>query len=46
MSTAAEMIDAVKQGDIAKIGSLIQADPRLVNARADTGESVFILASY
>ena len=46
MSTATEMIDAVKQGDIAKVESLTQADPSLVNARADTGESAFILASY
>jgi ankyrin repeat protein len=40
------MIDAVKQGDIAKVEALVQAAPSLVNARADTGESAFLLASY
>jgi len=44
--TEAEIIDAVKQGDRAKVESLIQADPSVVNARADTGESAFLLASY
>ena len=46
MHTEAEIIDAVKQGDRAKVESLIQADPSVVNARADTGESAFLLASY
>jgi uncharacterized protein len=46
VSTAAEIIDAVKQGDLAKVESLIQTDPSLVNACADTGESAFLLASY
>jgi uncharacterized protein len=46
VSIAAELIDAIKQGDSAKVESLIQADPSLVNTRADTGESAFLLASY
>jgi len=46
MSTAAEMIDAVKKGDIPKVESLIQQNRTLVDARTDSGESAFLLASY
>jgi ankyrin repeat protein len=40
------MIDAVKRGDIAAVGDLLQSEPTLVDATAETGESAFLLASY
>lgn len=46
MSTADEMMTAVKAGDMARMNELLTADPALVNARDAEGNSALLIASY
>ena len=41
-----EMIEAVKAGDIDKVRDLLAADPALVNAKDQSGNSAVLLAAY
>lgn len=45
MSTAS-LFDAIKAGDIEQVKAMISADPALVDARSDTGESAILTAVY
>lgn len=46
MDAKQEMIDAVKAGDVAKVKMILNTDLTLVNARAESGESPILLATY
>ena len=46
VSDVQALIDAVKAGDSGQVQALIAADPTLVNAHADGGESAVLLATY
>jgi uncharacterized protein len=46
MSTAEAMIEAVKNGDAARVEELLAQDPALAAARAPNGDSAVLLASY
>jgi ankyrin repeat protein len=46
MSNAQDVIDAVKAGDADKIRALLEADPSLVNAKDESGNSAILLATY
>jgi ankyrin repeat protein len=46
VSNVQEMVDAVKAGDAEQVKTLLDADPALLNARAGSGESVVLLATY
>jgi ankyrin repeat protein len=40
------MLEAVKAGDVAQVKALIEADPALVNAKDEAGNSAILLATY
>ena len=46
MSTAEDLIAAVKAGDAARVGELLEAEPDLVSARDADGVSALMLARY
>ncbi|MFO7169478.1 MAG: ankyrin repeat domain-containing protein [Chloroflexota bacterium] len=46
MSAPQEMIEAVQAGDVARVASLLAADPALAGARAPNGDSAVLLAAY
>jgi ankyrin repeat protein len=46
MATPDKMLDAVKAGNMAQVKKLLDADASLVNARAESGESVILLSIY
>ena len=46
MSDAQEFFAAVKAGDAKQVGELLNADPGLVRARGEKGESAVLLAVY
>jgi uncharacterized protein len=46
MPTPDEMLEAVKAGNDARVKKLLDGEPALVNARAETGESAILLAIY
>ncbi len=46
MPTPQDMIDAVKRGDLARVTSLLDVDPMLVNAHSDTGDSAVLIGLY
>jgi ankyrin repeat protein len=41
-----EILQAVKSGDLARVGQLLDADPSLASARGENGESLILLATY
>jgi uncharacterized protein len=41
-----EFLEAVKAGDVARVGAMIDRDAALVNTRAESGESAVLLATY
>lgn len=41
-----EFIEAIKQGDLARVSSLLDAEPSLLNMRAESGASGVLLATY
>ena len=45
-SGAAPLFDAIKAGEFERVKSIVSADPALVNARNDRGESAVIAAVY
>ena len=45
-ATADEMVAAVKARDTARVRALLTADPALANARATSGETPMLLATY
>ncbi|QMU27278.1 ankyrin repeat domain-containing protein [Adhaeribacter radiodurans] len=46
MSTQTEILEAVKNGDIAKVQSLLKADPDLIYAKTDNQIPLVLLATY
>lgn len=46
MAETTEMLEAVKSGDVPRVKKLLSAEPGLVNARAESGESAFLLSLY
>jgi ankyrin repeat protein len=46
MERSAEMLEAVKTGNVAQVKKLLGADPGLANARAESGESAILLSLY
>jgi ankyrin repeat protein len=46
MSTAEDMMAAVKAGDLTRVNALMEADPALVNARDTEGNSAILIATY
>lgn len=46
MYTAAELVQAIEQNDLATVEKILAGDPTLVNARADNGISMVMLAQY
>ncbi len=46
MAETTEMLEAVKSGDVSRVKQLLGADPGLANARAESGESAFLLSLY
>lgn len=46
MADTSEMLDAVKAGNTAQVKKLLDANPSLVNARAESGESAVLLSIY
>jgi ankyrin repeat protein len=46
MANGSELIAAVKQGDLAKVGQLLQSNPGLASAKDDNGLSAVLLAIY
>lgn len=46
MSNASEVFEAIKSGEVDKVRALIEADPALVNAKDEAGNSAILLATY
>src|SRR6516225_9383619 len=46
MSDTATFFQAVKSGDAATVASMLDADPNLLNAKNEQGQSAVLLASY
>jgi len=46
MDQSADIIGAIRAGDILRVRQLLEDDPRLANARSDTGEPALLLAIY
>jgi ankyrin repeat protein len=46
MSTALELIDAARNGDVAKVRQIVRVSPALADARAPNGESPLMSALY
>ena len=46
MEPPAEFLDAIRKGDVAKVQESVRGDPSLANARAGTGASMVLLATY
>jgi ankyrin repeat protein len=46
LSSEAQFLEAVKQGDAARVSRMLDANPALAAARAESGESAVLLAVY
>lgn len=46
MATPAELFEAIRQGELWRVGSLLDADPSLVSAKNDSGVSAVLSATY
>jgi ankyrin repeat protein len=46
MAQSADIIAAIRAGDIPRVGQLLEDDPGLANARSDAGEPALLLAIY
>jgi ankyrin repeat protein len=46
MGATQEMFDVIRQGDAARLQTLLAADPALVNARNERGHSPVLIAQY
>ena len=46
MNATQDMLEAVKAGDVTKVKALVEADPTLVNAKDESGNSAILLAAY
>jgi ankyrin repeat protein len=46
MSPEAEVFEAIRRGDAARVRALIEAHPDLVNARNESGDSLLLAATY
>lgn len=46
MSTQTEILEAVKNGEISKVKSLLAAEPELIHAQTDNKVSLVLLATY
>lgn len=46
MSASQQIIEAVKQGDVARVNQLLASDPALADARNENGVSAVLLATY
>ena len=46
MSTQTEILEAVKDGDISKVKSLLAADPELIHTKTDNNIPLVLLAAY
>jgi ankyrin repeat protein len=46
MAQLADIIAAIRAGDIPRVGQLLEDDPGLANARSDAGEPALLLAIY
>ena len=46
MANEAEFLEAVKQGNAARVGQMLDTNPALASARAESGESAVLLSVY
>lgn len=46
MAPSADIVAAIKAGDVSRVRRFLEDDPRLANTRSDAGESALLLAIY